>query len=59
MPGATGGPLYRRVKLALLQAIESGRYPAGGALPSETELSNALGVSVGALLCTGALALLA
>lgn len=48
-PGATGGPLYRRVKLALLQAIESGRYPAGGALPSEGELSGALGVSVGTL----------
>jgi len=48
-PGASGGPLYRRVKLALLQAIESGRYPAGGALPSETELSDALGVSVGTL----------
>ena len=49
VPGATGGPLYRRVKLALLHAIESGRYPAGGALPSETELSTALGVSVGTL----------
>ena len=48
-PGAAGGPLYRRVKLALLQAIESGRYPAGGALPSEAELAGALGVSVGTL----------
>ncbi|HEY8050474.1 MAG TPA: GntR family transcriptional regulator [Ramlibacter sp.] len=48
-PGATGGPLYRRVKLALLHAIESGRYPAGGALPSEAELAVALGVSVGTL----------
>jgi GntR family transcriptional regulator len=49
VPGGAGGPLYRRVKLALLQAIESGRYPAGGALPSESELSTALGVSVGTL----------
>jgi len=49
VPGSTGGPLYRRAKLALLQAIESGRYPAGGALPSESELSAALGVSVGTL----------
>lgn len=49
LPGSTGGPLYRRVKLALLQAIESGRYPAGGTLPSEGELSAALGVSIGTL----------
>lgn len=49
VPGSAGGPLYRRVKLALLRAIESGRYPAGGALPSEAELSAALGVSVGTL----------
>jgi GntR family transcriptional regulator len=48
-PGSMGGPLYRRVKLTLLQAIESGRYPAGGALPSETELSASLGVSIGTL----------
>ena len=48
-PGASGGPLYRRVKLALLRAIESGRYPAGGALPSEGELAAALGVSIGTL----------
>ena len=49
LPGSTGGPLYRRVKLALLQAIESGRYPAGGTLPSESELSASLGVSIGTL----------
>jgi len=46
---ATGAPLYRLVKSALLRAIESGHYPAGGALPSETELAAALGVSVGTL----------
>jgi GntR family transcriptional regulator len=48
-PGTTGGPLYRRVKLALLRAIESGRYPAGGALPSESELAATLRVSIGTL----------
>lgn len=48
-PDAAGAPLYRVVKRALLQAIEAGRYPAGGALPSEAELSAALGVSIGTL----------
>ena len=48
-PEAAGTPLYRAVKSALLRAIESGRYPAGGALPSETELARALGVSIGTL----------
>jgi GntR family transcriptional regulator len=47
VPGTSGGPLYRRVKLSLLQALESGRYPAGNALPSEGELASALGVSIG------------
>jgi GntR family transcriptional regulator len=46
---ATDAPLYRLVKSALLRAIESGQYPAGAALPSETELAAALGVSVGTL----------
>jgi GntR family transcriptional regulator len=46
-PDAAGAPLYRVVKRSLLRAIESGRCPAGGALPSETELSVAFGVSVG------------
>ncbi|MBQ1764323.1 MAG: GntR family transcriptional regulator, partial [Aquincola sp.] len=48
-PDAAGAPLYRVVKRSLLQAIEAGRYPAGGALPSEAELSAALGVSIGTL----------
>jgi GntR family transcriptional regulator len=48
-PDAAGAPLYRIVKRALLRAIESGRYPAGTALPSETELAAALGVSIGTL----------
>lgn len=48
-PDTAGAPLYRIVKRSLLQAIEAGRYPAGGALPSEGELSAALGVSIGTL----------
>jgi GntR family transcriptional regulator len=48
-PDAGGAPLYRVVKRSLLRAIEAGRYPAGGALPSETELAAAFGVSVGTL----------
>lgn len=48
-PDAAGAPLYRVVKRSLLRAIEDGRYPAGGALPSETELAGAFGVSVGTL----------
>lgn len=48
-PDAAGAPLYRVVKRSLLRAIENGRYPAGGALPSETDLSTAFGVSVGTL----------
>ena len=49
LPEAAGAPLYRVVKSSLLRAIESGHYPAGSALPSETELAAALGVSVGTL----------
>lgn len=48
-PAAAGAPLYRVVKRSLLRAIESGRCPAGDALPSEGELAAALGVSVGTL----------
>jgi GntR family transcriptional regulator len=48
-PDAAGAPLYRVVKRSLLHAIEAGRCPAGCALPSEGELSAALGVSVGTL----------
>lgn len=44
-----GGPLYRRVKRALLQAIEAGAYVAGTALPSEAGLAASLGVSIGTL----------
>ncbi len=44
-PGAL--PLYRQAKRALMQAIESGGWPAGTALPSETRLSASLGVSIG------------
>jgi GntR family transcriptional regulator len=48
-PDAAGAPLYRQAKQALLAAIESGRYPAASALPSEAVLAAALGVSVGTL----------
>ena len=48
-PGAGGAPLYRVVKHSLLQAIEGGRYLGGSALPSESELAVAFGVSVGTL----------
>jgi len=48
-PETAGAPLYRAVKRSLLRAIESGVYPAGGALPSEAELAAAFGVSVGTL----------
>ena len=44
---ARGGPLYREVKRALLGAIENGRLAAGTALPSEAELSQVFGVSIG------------
>ncbi len=48
-PDAAGMPLYRAVKRALLQAIESGACTPGAALPSETELGQAFGVSIGTL----------
>ena len=48
-PDGAGMPLYRAVKRALLQAIESGQCAAGGALPSETGLALALGVAIGTL----------
>jgi GntR family transcriptional regulator len=48
-PDAAGAPLYRQAKRALLAAIESGRCPAASALPNETALAAALGVSIGTL----------
>ncbi len=42
-------PLYRVVKRSLLGAIESGRCPPGQALPSETLIAAAMGVSIGTL----------
>ena len=48
-PDAAGAPLYRQAKRALLSAIESGRYPAASALPNETTLAAALGISIGTL----------
>jgi GntR family transcriptional regulator len=48
-PDAEGLPLFRVVKRSLLRAIESGAAPPGAALPSETELAQAMGVSIGTL----------
>ena len=48
-PEAAGMPLYRVVKRSLLSAIESGSYPPGETLPSETEIAGAMGVSIGTL----------
>jgi GntR family transcriptional regulator len=48
-PDAGGAPLYRLAKRALMGAIEDGRCPPGSALPSETPLAAALGISIGTL----------
>jgi GntR family transcriptional regulator len=48
-PDAGGMPLYREVKRALLQAIEAADIAPGRALPNETELAAAFGVSIGTL----------
>ena len=48
-PEAAGMPLYRAVKRSLLSAIESGTYPPGQTLPSETEIAGAMGISIGTL----------
>ncbi len=48
-PDAAGLPLFRVVKRSLLRAIESGEVPPGAALPSEGELAQAMGVSIGTL----------
>ena len=47
--GPGGGPLYRKAKLALMHALESGEFPAGSALPSESALAKSLGISIGTL----------
>jgi GntR family transcriptional regulator len=48
-PEGAGMPLYRAVKRALLQAIESGQLPPGATLPSEARLAGSFGTSVGTL----------
>jgi GntR family transcriptional regulator len=48
-PDAGSAPLYRVAKRALLQAIEAGHCPAGSALPNETALAAAFGISIGTL----------
>ena len=42
-------PLYRAVRRALLRSIEDGKLSPGAALPNETALAGAFGVSVGTL----------
>jgi GntR family transcriptional regulator len=46
---AGGTPLYRQVKSALLRLLESGQLGPGETLPNETQISDALKVSVGTL----------
>jgi GntR family transcriptional regulator len=48
-PDTAGMPLYRAVKRALLGAVEAGTFAPGAALPSETDLARAFGVSIGTL----------
>ena len=48
-PAAAGLPLYRAVKRSLLRVIELGEVPPGDALPSETVIAVAMGVSIGTL----------
>lgn len=51
LPVADSGaaPLYRQVKRALLRLLESGRYGPGETLPNETQIAQALQVSIGTL----------
>jgi GntR family transcriptional regulator len=49
LPASGSGPLYRQVKRELQRQIEAGRYTPGDTLPSETVISDALGVSIGTL----------
>jgi GntR family transcriptional regulator len=48
-PEAAGMPLYRVIKRSLLQAIESGAFPPGETLPSETDIASQMGISIGTL----------
>lgn len=48
-PAAAGLPLFRAVKSALLHVVEAGHVAPGQALPSESKLAGALGVSIGTL----------
>src|SRR6185369_2602920 len=48
--GASGsGPLYRQVKRELQRLIERGEFVPGDTLPSESAISEAMGVSIGTL----------
>jgi GntR family transcriptional regulator len=46
-PESAGMPLFRAVKRALLRSIESGAVAPSGTLPSESDLAQGFGVSVG------------
>ena len=46
---ASGVPLYRQVKRALIKLIESGRYAPADCLPSESAIASGLQVSIGTL----------
>ena len=46
-PDSAGMPLFRAVKRQLLEMVEAGQVPPGGALPSESALAQRLGVSIG------------
>lgn len=48
-PEAAGMPLFRVVKRTLLRSIESGAFPPGETLPSESEIATQMGVSIGTL----------
>lgn len=43
------GPLFRQARRELQRLVESGRYAPGQALPSESVIATALGVSIGTL----------
>jgi len=47
LASATFSPLYRQIKSLILQALDSGEWRPGEAIPSETELAVRFGVSQG------------
>lgn len=47
--GPLAGPLYKEVKRLLIQALQSGEWKGGEALPAEKDLSSRFGVAIGTL----------